>query len=257
MARAVPRGHGIALGRRLDGLKDVVRTGDRSETLVALSCDDDRPHPELMQLEFRLPSDDPEPGTLRPRGRTERVRAAVLAATRTELQAHGYAELTMERVADAAGVAKTTVYRRWRDITGLLTELLRELVATEIPLPDTGSVEADLRELALRIGHAYANPLQRSVMLGLIAAAVNNQRAADALREFFRIRNNEAAESVRRAVNRGELPPDTDPVDVIRALGAPFYYRMLVTHEPVNDAVAEQAAAAALAAARAGVHRTR
>jgi AcrR family transcriptional regulator len=203
-----------------------------------------------------LSLDRPAPGTLRPRGRTERVRTAVLAATRTELLTRGYSELTVERIAESAGVAKTTVYRRWRDTTGLLAELLREIVPTEVPLPDSGSVAADLRELALGIGRAYANPVMRSMMLGLIADAVHTPRAADTLREFFHTRNAQAAESVRRGIRRGELPADTDPVEVIRALGAPFYYRMLVTHEPIDDEVAERAAAAALAAARAGVRRT-
>ncbi len=210
-----------------------------------------------MQLEFPLESERPQAGTLRPRGRTERVRAAVLAATRAELQAHGYAELTVERVAEAAGVAKSTVYRRWQDTAGLLTELLRELVSVDVPLPDTGSIDADLRELALGISRFYADPVQRSIFLGLIAAAVHSPRTADALRDFYATRNSQAAESVRRAVARGELPADTDPVEVIRALGAPFYYRMLVTYEPVDDTIAVQAAAAALAAAKAGAHRIR
>ncbi|MDG4787508.1 TetR/AcrR family transcriptional regulator [Micromonospora sp. WMMD1102] len=210
-----------------------------------------------MQLKFSLTLDHPQPGMLRPRGRAERVRTAVLAATRAELQAHGYAELTMERVAETAGVAKSTVYRGWRDTTGLLTELLRELARTEVPLPDTGSIEVDLRELAFGISHLHANPVQRSMILGVIAAAVQSPRAADALRDFFRARNDQAADSVRRAIKRGDLPANTDPAEVIRCLGAPLYYRMLVTHEPVDDLVAERAAAAALAAARAGVHRIR
>jgi AcrR family transcriptional regulator len=203
-----------------------------------------------------LEADSPAPGTVRPRGRTERVRTAVLAATREQIQAHGLANLTVERVADAAGVAKTTVYRRWRDITGLTAELFREIAETSIPLPDTGSVDKDLRELASGIGRFYAAPAMRELALGLIAASVHNPRAAQTLGGFFHARNNQAAEAVRRGIARGELPPDTDPVEVIRALGAPFYYRMLVTHEPLDDAVAERAAAAAIAAARAGAYRS-
>src|SRR5688500_2264942 len=91
--------------------------------------------------------------------------------------------------------------------------------------------------------------------LGLIAAAVHDARAATVLHDFFQVRNDRAADLVRRTVARGELPPDTDPVEVIRGMGAPLYYRMLVTHEPVDDAVAERAAAVALAAARAGEYR--
>ncbi|WP_245765598.1 TetR/AcrR family transcriptional regulator [Nonomuraea jiangxiensis] len=201
--------------------------------------------------------DGPDPGTQRPGGRTERIRTAVVAATRAELVAHGYAALTVERVAETAGVAKSTVYRRWRDTTGLLTEMLRELVKNEVPLPATGSIEEDLRELARGIFHVYADPVTRDMVLGLIAAAVHEPRAAQALHDFFHIRNVQAAESVQQAIERGQLPADTDPVEVIRALGAPLYYRLLVTHEPIDESIAEHAALAALAAARAGVHRIR
>lgn len=128
---------------------------------------------------------------------------------------------------------------------------------TEVPLLDTGSIEADLRGLALSIYRFYSDPVWRPTALGLIAAGVQDPRAAQALQNFYRTRNDQAAESVRHAIERGDLPADTDPVEVIRCLGAPFYYRMLVSHEPVDETVAEQAAAAAIAAAKAGTFRTR
>jgi len=206
-----------------------------------------------MQLEFSL--DRPEPGTQRPRGRTERVRSAVLAATRDQLVAHGYAGLTVERVADAAGVAKSTVYRRWRDPAGLLAEQLRDQIRTDIPLADSGSVDLDLQSLAVGIARYYAVAANRAFMMGLIAAAVTNPRVAQTLHEFFQVRNDQAADAVRRGIERGELPADTDAVEVIRALGAPFYYRMLVTHEPIDETVGRHAATLALAAARAGALR--
>lgn len=214
-------------------------------------------HRDHARKEPLLSEDRPAPGTLRPRGRTERVRAAVLAATRAELEAHGYPALTMERVAEIAGVAKSTVYRRWRDPVGLLAELLADLSMSEVPLLNTGSIEVDLRGLAVGIYRFYSDPVWRPTMLGLIAAGVQDPRAAQALRDFFQARNDQAAESVRHAIKRGDLPADTDPVAVIRYLGAPFYYRMLVSHEPVDETVAEQAAAAAIAAAKAGTLRTR
>lgn len=199
-----------------------------------------------------MSDDRPAPGTVRPRGRTERVRAAVLTATRAELEAHGFPALNIERIAEAAGVAKSTVYRRWRDPVGLLAELLEDMVPVEVPLHNTGSIDVDLRKLALGIYQFYADPVWRAMILGLIAAGVHDPRAASVLHDFFQVRNNQAAEAVRRAVERGELPATTDPVEVIRALGAPFYYRMLVSHEPLDESVAERAAKTAIAAARAG-----
>jgi AcrR family transcriptional regulator len=207
----------------------------------------------LMQQEFYLSTEGPVPGTLRPRGRTERVRQAVITATRAVLTEVGYDGLSIERVADKAGVAKSTVYRRWRDTTGLLMELLNEFAAVEIPLADTGTVDDDLRRLATQISRFFTDHVAGSLVLALIAESVHNTSAADGLREFWSRRNTQAAEIVHRAIARGELPAATDPVEVIRTLGAPMYYRLLVTHEPFDDTIAERAAATALAAARAGV----
>jgi AcrR family transcriptional regulator len=200
-----------------------------------------------------LSAEVPVPGTLRPRGRTERVRQSVIAATRAVLVEVGYEGLSIERVAEKAGVAKSTVYRRWRDTAGLLMELLAEFTAVAIPLADTGTVDEDLRRLAVQISRFFRDHVAGSLVLALIAEAVHNTSAADGLREFWNHRNTQAAEIVHRAIARGELPAATDPVEVIRALGAPLYYRLLVTHEPVDDTVAERAAATAVAAARAGV----
>ena len=62
--------------------------------------------------------------TVHPRGAT--VRANVLAATLAELAEAGYAALTVEAVADRAGVHKTTVYRRWRDREALVIDALTD-----------------------------------------------------------------------------------------------------------------------------------
>jgi hypothetical protein len=42
--------------------------------------------------------------------------------------------------------------------------------------------------------------------------------------------------------------------EVIRAVSAPLYYRLLVSGDPIDAATADRAAEAAVAAARAGVY---
>ncbi len=58
---------------------------------------------------------------------------------------------------------------------------------------------------------------------------------------------------LERAVARGQLPRGTSAAELITAVAAPLYYRLLITAEPLNEATADRAAAAALAAARSGV----
>ena len=71
--------------------------------------------------------------------------------------------------------------------------------------------------------------------------------------DFWATRLSVIAVIVDRAIVRGELPAGTAPGPVMNAMAAPLYYRLLVTAEPLTPADADRAAAAALAAARAGV----
>jgi AcrR family transcriptional regulator len=188
--------------------------------------------------------------------RTDEERAAVVAATRDELVEHGYDTLSPERVARRAGIDESTVRERWGDADSLVDELLDEFAHHELVLLDTGSLETDLRALSAGIAALYGVPGRRKVIGELIHAAASSPRAAETLRRFWTRRLADAAAPVQRAIEAGELPPGTDPLEVIRALGAPFYYRMFITLEPFDDSLADRAAAAAIAAARAGVFTT-
>ncbi|MER6050517.1 TetR/AcrR family transcriptional regulator, partial [Streptomyces sp. NPDC001793] len=173
------------------------------------------------------------PGETRPGGRTARTRRAVLTAVSEELDDGGFAALTMERVAQRSGVHLATLYRRWRSVDKLVCELLTEM-SNDIPLPDTGSLPGDLRALADAIERFYGSAGPRRVLEAVVAAAARDPHAASALRTFFDERLTLAGAMVRRAVARGELPPDTDPKAVVAALGAPFYYRILIERRPVE-----------------------
>jgi AcrR family transcriptional regulator len=188
--------------------------------------------------------------------RTDALRAAVVAATRDELVEHGYETLSAERVARRAGLEERAVRERWADADALVDVLLDEFAQHELVLLNSGSFETDLRALSAGIAALYGLPQRREVIGELVHAAARSPRAAETLRSFWTRRLADAAEPVRRAIEAGELPPETDPLEVIRALGAPFYYRMFITLEPLDEALAERAAAAAIAAARAGALTT-
>ncbi|SHG25775.1 TetR/AcrR family transcriptional regulator [Streptoalloteichus hindustanus] len=193
-------------------------------------------------------------GRVKPVGRGAKVCAAVLAATLDELAEVGYANLTVEAVAQRAGVHKTTVYRRWKDRETLVVDALTEHVAADLPIPDTGDVASDLRELArLLVTHLTVTHL--GVAATMFSDAGRLPEIADVRRRFFADRFRRAAPLVTRAVERGQLPEGTDPALLLKSLIAPIYLRLLVTCEPLDDATADHAAAITLAAARAGVFR--
>ena len=184
--------------------------------------------------------------------RGPKVRAAVLSATILELAETGYADLTMDAVAKRAGVHKTTVYRRWPDRDALIADALAEHVAADVPIPDTGTVEGDLRALALALVRWLTSPVGYAVS-GTMVSGAGGVPGVDVLKQrFFADRYELGRVVVARAVERGELPGGTDPVEVLRTLIAPIYLRRFVTAEPLDEAAAESAVRVTLAAARAG-----
>ncbi|MBF8189708.1 TetR/AcrR family transcriptional regulator [Nonomuraea sp. K274] len=191
-------------------------------------------------------------GTVRPGGRTARVRAAVLDATQDELVEYGFHGLTMDQVAARAGVGKTTVYRRWGSRAGLVTDLMSELADQSSSHADTGTIEGDLLANAVSVLNAVTDGRLGATFQAVIAAATCDGQAENALRAFYQRRITEWAGAVDLAVKRGELPEGTDGAEVVRAVSAPLYYRLVVTREPVTREVAEQSVARTLVAARAG-----
>ena len=198
----------------------------------------------------------PGPGTVRPGGRTARVRDAVREATLAELSERGYQGLTVEGVAARSGVHKTTVYRRWGSADGLIADALDLAAAEPWPIPDTGSLAGDLRGLVRLVAENFADPVDGPVARAFVLAAAQSGDAARSLHAFFAHRHEQAAVIVRRAVERGEVPPATDPAEVVRSAVAPLYYRLFLTGEPIGEQAADRAAAAACAAARAGALTT-
>ncbi|CAM5732682.1 Transcriptional regulator OS=Streptomyces fumanus OX=67302 GN=GCM10018772_55930 PE=4 SV=1 [Streptomyces fumanus] len=201
-----------------------------------------------------MESEQGEPGTVRPGGRTARVRAAVLRAAGDALAEHGFAGLDLANVARRAEVGRTTVYRRWGTVTGLVADLLVDMAEQSLPRTETGTLLGDLKANARLVRRTLADPRQGALFKAVIAAAVCEPRTAEALHRFYETRVEEWAPCVRQAVERGELPAGTDAHEVIRAVSAPLYYRLLTSGLPLDEAAADRAAEAAAAAARAGAY---
>ncbi|AEN09627.1 MULTISPECIES: TetR/AcrR family transcriptional regulator [unclassified Streptomyces] len=201
-------------------------------------------------------AEDVEPGTVRPGGRTARVREAVLRAAGDALVEHGFDGLDLADVARRAEVGKTTVYRRWSTPAGLVADLLTDMAEQSVPRTDTGSLEEDLRANARLVAGTLTDARQGPLFAAVIAAATCDTRTAQALHHFYAVRIAEWAGCVSAAVERGDLPAGTDAGEVVRAVSAPLYYRLLASGDPLDEAAADRAAGAAAAAARAGAYVT-
>lgn len=153
-------------------------------------------------------------------GRSERVVQQVLAATVAELGESGYRAFRMDAVSAAAGVNKTTIYRRWPDKVSLVAaavDWMRRFVH-DVPLPDTGSLERDLTE-AFRRRVTFKDRVEGRAWARLLAEKHDPEVdciIGDAVKE----RSGAWYTMVTRAVARGDLPDGTDPRLLLGMLGA-------------------------------------
>lgn len=163
----------------------------------------------------------------------------ILCATQELLEESGYAELTIEAVAARAGVAKTTIYRRWSSKAGLAMEAFLMAITPASP-PDTGSLREDLRRQMRLLVKVLNGPLGRTV-----AALVGGGQVDEGLTEEFRqqyqaVRTAEIEEVVKRGLARGEIRADVNVEVLIDALYGPLYYRLLLRHAPLTTRYAEE-----------------
>ena len=184
----------------------------------------------------------------RPGGRTARVRADVLAAVESELAEHGYDGLTIEAVAARSGVHRTTLYRRWKTVPGLLVDLLEAGADDSWEPADTGSLEGDLIEVNREV-HA-ALTARPSITQAVIAASFRTPEAAEALTRFWEDRYARTALVVRRAVERGELTTDVDAHQLLLTATAPVYHQLVLLRQPMARSEADHHARVAAASVR-------
>ncbi|WP_399096654.1 TetR/AcrR family transcriptional regulator [Streptomyces sp. BBFR2] len=192
----------------------------------------------------------PSPPRRRPGGRTARIRRQVLDAVLAELGEHGYDGLTTDAVAARAGVHRTTVYRRWGDVGGLLGDVLDAAGDDDWQPPDTGSLQGDLTALNQEIQDALS--AEPPVVAALIAASFRSEKAADAQLRLWEDRYTRCGIVVERAARRGELPPHTDARQLLLAATAPLYHQLLLLRAPADPLLPARAARTAALAAGAG-----
>ena len=171
----------------------------------------------------------------RGRPRSERARRAILKAAGELLERDGFTAVTMERIAERAGVSKATIYRWWPNKAAVMTDSFLELVVADTSPLDTGSAREDLRLRLRGLAHVLAGRSGRFVA-ALIAQSQADPEVAEALRtHWISVRRRETRPLLRRGIERGELRSDLDLEVAIDALYGPVYWRMLTGYAPLSD----------------------
>lgn len=179
----------------------------------------------------------------RPRGAP--VVDAVLDETLRQLEREGLAGLRIEAVAEAAGVNKTSIYRRWPTRASLVAAAITRAQSHLTAPPETGSLEGDLRAVVGAVGHFLASTAGRATLSVALSRGLGAD--TDALRDHLEQAAVASARAVfAGAVARGECAPVDEPEAVVFALVGAVLHRVLLERRAVSPSWVESAVHRAL-----------
>ena len=200
-------------------------------------------------MDMGAPAAQESATALQAAGRGARTEKAILDATRELLAEAGVPELTVERVAARSGVAKTTIYRRWRGKDELALAVLIDMVTNVVATPDLGETREELIAFVNAAVTILGSTLMGRVIQGLVSELATNPDLAHAFRErVVAMRVAEVRRLIERGIERGDLRADTDVELAHELLFGPIYYRLLLSGAPLDERLAERVVDAVLPA---------
>jgi AcrR family transcriptional regulator len=143
------------------------------------------------------------------------------------LATDGYGAMSIQAIADEAGVTKPTIYRRWRGKAELAMSALAALQAEDPPAL-TGSTRDDLIALLRNFEHSLLRPKGMAMFGSLLVEAERNPGLLTLFRNrIVTSRRTMVRDSLENAKRREEIRPDADLDAIVNLLTGAFYARYL------------------------------
>jgi AcrR family transcriptional regulator len=183
------------------------------------------------------------------RPRSEHCRRKILAAADALLAEHGFAGMSVDAIAQAAGVSKATIYRWWPNKAAVVMEALLDAIEADFSTDTGGDPERDLIARIRRTIALFRSPKGR-ILASLIGEAQVDPEVAAAYRQrLLAPRRAGLRAALERAAAAGRLRLDDIELAVDIVYG-PLYARLLLGHAPLDDAFEHDYPTIALAALR-------
>jgi AcrR family transcriptional regulator len=168
--------------------------------------------------------------------RDERCRRAILCCALDQVAKFGFRAVSVESIAQATGVAKTTIYRRWPNKAAIVMDGFMDRVHSGTLFNPGATILKSVRSQMRTMAKAFRGE-DGAMIRSLLAEAQFDKELAAALRERWTLPRRRMALSVfKEAVRRGELRSDIDLEATIDLLYAPMYYRLQMGIAPITDA---------------------
>jgi AcrR family transcriptional regulator len=168
--------------------------------------------------------------------RVTETKQKVISATVALIDRGSYGSVTIDAVARASGVSKSTIYRHWPSRQALVLEAFNHKTEQLTVVSDTGDALNDLRTYLLKLTFGLNYGGTASTVAELIADGVHDGDLARSVRAgLIRRRRREFFGILVQGQRRGQLRPDVDIATVVDALYGAVHHRLLVTRQPIDE----------------------
>ena len=164
----------------------------------------------------------------------------ILDATRELICERGPNQVSINEIASAANVGKQTIYRWWPSKAAVVVDALEQMIKAANPPPTTGSAYGDIQTQMRRVAQSLASPTG-AIIRELVAESQGDPDVAEMFRAgFFTERRSRAAAVIQAGIDSGELSSAIDVETSVDILYAPMWLRLLIGHQPLSVAAADQ-----------------
>lgn len=152
----------------------------------------------------------------------------ILDSFRALADRDGIHAVTISAIAEHSGVSRPAIYRRWPNLDALAFSSQATLGVEAFP--DLGSLRAELIEAVHRLTNTL-DTTDRNLAGAMVSRMISDPDFAAAIQQD-RWGPDAARLSIiwQRAIERNEVDPDTDGVEVIEDLLAKAFYEVGVLH---------------------------
>lgn len=169
-------------------------------------------------------------------GPVAETKRRVILATVELIDRLSYRSVTIDAVARASGVSKSTIYRHWPSRQALVLEAFTYKTDELTDVSDTGDAMADLRTYLLKLAFCLNFGGAASIVSGLITDAIDDEEFAQTFRAtLIRSRRRGFFAILLRGQKRGQIRRDVDLASVVDALYGAIHHRLLVTRQPIDE----------------------
>lgn len=164
----------------------------------------------------------------------------------------GVPGVSVDAIAERAGVAKTTIYRHWPTREALLIDAWASVRFTDVVAEPAADVVERVAEIAQAIGERLSKPPMSVLLPDLLAAAERDPKMRELKDSLLRTRRRPLLEALRHAQEGGEIPADTDLELIVALVVGPIYYQRLIAQQPITRDFIDRVVAVAMDTAHRG-----